>query len=167
MEKIEQAVEDVRAGGVLHAEECQGRTLRVHRHNESLTTRVEDLEDRRGKDHCSHCPHEEEDEDLVHLDPSSPALSQMETVRVEEEEEDSSRVTSPVRDENVPLPVVRGVVRSPCRVRLSPYPSASPSRTGGYTAIIRHYLEAAAAVRWVQGVGDATERAHASDPVLG
>jgi len=176
-----------------------GRINWLFRREESLNTRMSDLEDEvQLESHCCHCPVSEpgvergpsgwepraepirwptradvdreiaEDEEMVDMrvrlreieseseleeeayELASPATAPSMSLRpvspsvVSESEETgvSTRETTPGPDENVvPLPVVRGVVRSIGRVRPGPYAvTASSRRFHVDPTIIRHYL---------------------------
>jgi len=189
-----------------------GRINWLFRREESLNTRMSDLEDEvQLESHCCHCPASEpgvergpsgwepraepirwptradvdreiaEDEEMVDMrvrlreiesesepleeeayELASPATAPSVSLRpvspsvVSESEETgvSTRETTPGPDENVvPLPVVRGVVRSIGRVRPGPYAvTASSRRFHVNPTIIRHYLSSVIGGRSDRGV---------------
>jgi len=83
------------------------------------------------------------------LRPVSPSV-----ISESEEAGVSTRETTPGPDENVvPLPVVRGVIRSACRVRQGPYTVPASARPFHVNpTVIRHYLSTVIGGRSNRGV---------------
>ena len=214
VEELEAFVDRQEAGNSYDEHMFRGLSGRINwlfRREESLNTRMSDLEDEvQLESHCCHCPASEpgvergpsgwepraepirwptradvdreiaEDEEMVDMrvrlreieseseleeeayELASSAIAPSVSLRpvspsvVSESEETgvSTRETTPGPDENVvPLPVVRGVVRSIGRVRPGPYVvTASARRFHVSPTIIRHYLSSVIGGRSDRGV---------------